>query len=173
MMSDLEKFLQQAAQRMRERMEQQQQARPPQAPTPSAQQPAPRSPVQPNKKKKQPNQQAKQRRPDQADQVVEAQLVDDRRAGPNRMSSLDTRAAPISASVHMADERMAGHLHQTFDHQIGQLGSTGPLSSSSNQPSVASDGSRLSAHPIFEALQSPQSLRSAVILSELLQRKHF
>jgi hypothetical protein len=76
--------------------------------------------------------------------------------------------------VESADEDMAAHLQQTFDHAVGRLKKTtdGPVQLAPTSPSVAAIVTRDAspAHGIAELLRSPQSVRNAFILAEVLKR---
>lgn len=173
-MSDLEKFLQQAAQRMKER--QQQAGGQPQRP----QQPAP-----PPQQQQQPvrNQNRPQNRPIQPiaeAEIVDALIVDNpRELGPDRLSSLDTRQSPGTANVSMADERMASHVQQVFDHNLGQLSQSPPMrvpepkTSSFEQTKQRTEVSvsKQSVPWIIRLLQNPDTLRATFVASEIFKRR--
>jgi hypothetical protein len=169
-MSDLEKFLQQAAQRMKERQQAaQQQARPAQPP-----------PVQ---QAKQPPASSRPlaRKAVHQGEIVDAEVVDltPIEQGPNRLSKLDTRSKPGTANVSMADERMSEHLQQTFDHSVGTL----PKSSASQAPvstvvaneqtnrKIEVETQKQDIHWVTKLLQDPESLRSAFIASEIFKQR--
>ena len=84
------------------------------------------------------------------------------------------RVELLGDRVESADEEMAAHLHQTFDHQVGRLRKTteGPAQPSAATPSLAATVARdvSPAHGIAELLRSPQSVRNAFILAEVLNR---
>ena len=74
--------------------------------------------------------------------------------------------------TEQADERMESHLHQAFDHRLGNI-SAGTQSITAAVTPVADDEvrARIAAnHPLLSMLRQPQSVRNAIILSELLQR---
>ncbi|HUE71681.1 MAG TPA: hypothetical protein VMP01_12415 [Pirellulaceae bacterium] len=80
----------------------------------------------------------------------------------------------LGDGVESADEEMAAHLHQAFGHAVGRLRKTtaGPVQPTAATPSVAAvvirDASP--AHGIAELLRNPQSVRNAIILSEVINR---
>lgn len=172
-MSDLEKFLQQAAQRMKERQQG------------GGQQPAQQQPqrVQPARPPEPPPNRppvlAKRQLADA--EIVEADVVynNPRELGPDRLSSLDTRTRPGSDSVNQADERMASHVHQMFDHSVGQL-SQKPAIKVDEPTTIASDQTnrrtevkiqRQNIHPLALLLRRPDTLRAAILAAEIFQRK--
>jgi hypothetical protein len=72
----------------------------------------------------------------------------------------------LGAEVDLADEKLEAHLHQVFDHQLGQLktsgdGAAGPQAQGTHD---------LSAVDILRLLRSPQSVRDAFIMSEIFRR---
>ncbi|MFO0942994.1 MAG: hypothetical protein U0930_19830 [Pirellulales bacterium] len=178
-MSDLEKFLQQAAQRMKERQQgggqpaqrpPQQAQRPPQAQQPQQNRPQqPRQPLRPQGQVMQA-------------EIVEAQLVDSnpRERGPDRLSNIDTRPRPGTDDVNMADERMASHVQQVFEHGVGQLSqkaaiqisdpSAAPSDDRSNRKTEVQTQAR-SVHWLAEMMQQPETVRALFIASEVFKRK--
>ncbi|HZL88664.1 MAG TPA: hypothetical protein VFB96_09855 [Pirellulaceae bacterium] len=76
--------------------------------------------------------------------------------------------------VEVADDEMQAHLHQVFDHSVGRLRKTtestpaGQSASPSEAATVIRDASP--AHGIASLLRSPQSVRNAIILAEVLNR---
>jgi hypothetical protein len=184
-MSDLEKFLQQAAERMKERQQAAKQPQPQrQNQKQNQQQQQPRT-SQPQSKKTQsapPTSRQPQRKSDQSayeQEVLEAQVVEEsREQGSNRLSTLDTRAKPGTASVSMADERMAEHLHQVFDHSVGSFGNpiTQPpvsnvVANEQTNRKIEVETQLQDIHWVTKLLQDPESLRSAFIASEIFQRR--
>ncbi len=167
-MSDLEKFLQQAAERMKERMREQQQAapRPAQRPKPvrQAERAAPRY---------------------EEPEVMDAELVDSPPPRPARMrseglSQIDKRKSQVSDGVDQADERMSEHVHQVFDHSLGQLNLKPMTAINDVTPAGSSDQTNRStevdrrAHmssPLTEVLRQSDSLRAAFIVGEIFKRK--
>ncbi len=170
MSNDLERFLQQAAERLKDKIQQSQPTqRGPQTPPPISQRP----PL-----------------PSAAGEVVEAKVVSSRAQGDDPLSTLDTRNAlgserlpHLRPKVAAAEERMAGHVHQVFDHQVSSL----------NQPSAALQGTASSsisvgsqdqtnsnievnrrdrmASPFVSMLRKRTTLRAAFIASEIFRRR--
>ena len=174
-MSDLEKFLQQAAQRMKERQQQAAQPARPQPARPQQSQPSTQPPKPANRPPLRPE---KQNLP--VAEIVEAEIVDStpREQGSNRLSNLDTRAKPGTANVSMADERMAERMHEVFDHTVGHLPKTvGQATVSTvvaNQQTnrkIEVETQQQDIHWVTKLLQDPESLRSAFIASEIFQRR--
>ena len=87
--------------------------------------------------------------------------------------SITQHTAHLSDRVDVADDVMDAHLHQTFDHQLGRLKKTTDAT-----PSVARQDSNATAAVVAQAtvlgiahmLQSPENIRSAIILNEVFNR---
>ena len=65
---------------------------------------------------------------------------------------------------------MQAHLHQVFDHKLGQLKSTGGVTA---LVTTERNAAELSLDQIRRMLASPQSVREAIIMSEVLRRPDF
>jgi len=74
----------------------------------------------------------------------------------------------LGEEVDAADDKMEAHLHQVFDHQIGQL----KMSATDSSAVAASDVKRtgFTAGSIVDMLLSQDNIRTAVILGEILRR---
>ncbi|MBX3421642.1 MAG: hypothetical protein KF752_08810 [Pirellulaceae bacterium] len=175
-MSDLEKFLQQAAERLKQRV-QEQQAR--QAPV------ARQVPVrQAERVRAQPNA--------DADELLEAEVVQQpvrkqggpKQGGPKQGSSKQggKRKPPVSAGVDQADERMAQHTQQLFGHQVGNIekqsspGNAGAAASKGHPSGTANQESQVQRrdvehNPLVDMLRQPETLKAAFIASEIFKRK--
>jgi hypothetical protein len=119
--------------------------------------------------------------------VVEAEIVEDDDLTPVRSplskvaqhvaQHLDTRefaerAERMADVTEQADERMESHLHQAFDHRMGNI-SAGTQSITAAMTPIVDDEVRARVaqnHPLLSMLRQPQSVRNAIIISELLQR---
>lgn len=169
-MSDLEKFLQQAAQRMKERQA---------GGTPPRPQPPPAQPARPQQPRKNPR---PQNQPPMAE-IVDAEVVTSNRRelGPDRLSTIDTRPTPGTNDVNQADERMASHVQQVFDHGVGQLSQQAvikvPEPTASSQANDQSNRKtevqtqQMELHWLSETFRNPNTLRAAFIASEIFRRK--
>lgn len=165
MPTDLEKFLQQAAERLAQKTAGRPQTggtRPSPAPTSSPRSRAASPPGRPAPKA----------------EVIAAEIIDDaslrsrtlRQAGPDPLSTIDTRPA-LAQSIGMADERMGDHVHQVFDHELTNLRSAS-ASLGASQSNVATEVvSRLrDKSPLVETLRNPETLRAAFIVGEIFRR---
>jgi hypothetical protein len=86
---------------------------------------------------------------------------------------ISQRTAHLSARVDVADDEMDARLHQTFDHQVGRLKKTTeatPDVSSQDSNAVAATVAQATVLGIAHMLQSPENIRSAIILNEVFNR---
>lgn len=110
-----------------------------------------------------------------AEQPVDVQVVEPR---PGRLrETLSSRRQMVEVSqesqVAQADDRMEGHLHQVFDHQLASLsvGEVGSTASFAGEPLLQAVPLPLTAAAGLTALlASADSLRQAIVLSEILNR---
>lgn len=138
---------------------------------------------------------APRRRPEplagpQQPEVVEAELIEPERVEPPPVKlrraarqqkspprhGRPPRAIPVERAtaepVDLADEKMAEHMQQVFDHEVGALADT---SDAIHEKDAIKKGSPTveiptTAQAIRDMLAEPQSVRKAVILSEILRR---
>jgi len=85
-------------------------------------------------------------------------------------TSYSSRAEQLT-TVDDADENMQSHLHSVFDHQMGSLGQ--PTRSTTADDALVAPAAEvvtLLGAPIAEMLASPQGLRNAFVLQEILRR---
>jgi hypothetical protein len=85
---------------------------------------------------------------------------------------LGEHAAQLGAQVGLADDTLDAHLHQVFDHQIGRLTKSAPMSETTPAAESRSsqDAASESHGSIVRMLRSPRSLCDAIVVSEILQR---
>jgi hypothetical protein len=77
--------------------------------------------------------------------------------------------------VEVADDEMQAHLHQVFDHSVGRLRKTTESAATAGHAAIPSEAATVvrdvsPAHGIAELLRSPQSVRNAIVLAEVLNR---
>lgn len=164
MPNDLEKFLQQAAERLAEKVNQGQRpkrgspASPAQRPPRNVRQ-AERAPLQP--------------------EILDAEIVDADLLGPDPLSDLDTRhlSTPsanrpkLARQIGMADERMADHVKHVTDHDLVHLrDASSALSASGGETSV--EKRDMDVSPLIKMLRQPDSLRAAFIVGEIFKRPY-
>ncbi len=161
MANDLERFLQQAAQKLKEKVQQGQAPQPPRPMQPP--------PVRQAERRLQPS--------PVPGEIVDAMISDDRRAGPDPLSNLDTRR-PLAQEIGQTDERMAGRLHDVFDHAVSSMSKPSSalqsnISQTANQTTDAVEVNRREqvSSPFLRMLRQPDTLRAAFIASEIFQRK--
>lgn len=111
-------------------------------------------------------------RPTLAPEVVDAELADDSDRVARRVAAdlhgaeeIAEHVRHLGEQVDAAQGKMDAHLHQVFDHQLGQLKQT---AQAALPPGDAPAGSTMSE--LMRLLRSPQSIRDAIILSEVLNR---
>ena len=161
MAGELERFLQQAAERLAERVKQGQKP-----PRPVA--------------KQLPVRQAERTRfaPDIVDaEIVETTNSEDlnrRELGPNPLSNLDT-LPPLAQTISLADEKMASRVHEDLDHNLVQLrqasSALGPARSPGTSVSSIVQRRTVAVSPLVEMLRDPKTIRAAFVASEIFHRK--
>lgn len=164
MPSDLEKFLQQAAERLAKKINESTQpntAKPPLAPKrPASERPTTRPNELPTA------------------EIVEAEIIEpayaQRELGPDPLSSIDTRPG-LAQHISQSDERLSGHLHDVFDHNVMKLRKASVALQSSKQgeteKSIDLQRRDQQVSPLVQMLRQPQTLRAAFIASEIFKRK--
>jgi len=164
MSNDLERFLQKAAERLKEKIQQQESSqRPPSTP------PRQRSPIASSS----------------GSDMVEATVVNPRSLGDNPLSSIDTRPSVatdrplhLAQNISQTDERMSSHLHQVFDHSLSRMPSAsgalqqnvGRSPDQTDQAIEVNRRDRMSS-PFLRMLRKPSTLRAAFVASEIFRRK--
>jgi hypothetical protein len=155
-MSEIEEFLKRAA-AMRAQQAQQRTQRPPQRPQPVT------TPVV--------------YVPDVLDaEILEAEEVtgDDVAADVLRhldTSSFQNRAQQFASDVRSADDAIEAHLHSAFEHRLGALGASTSAAEDStldSEENAAKAAATTDGLDIAALLRSPQNIRNAIILSEVL-----
>ena len=169
MSNDLERFLQKAAERLKDKIQQQEASQRPPAHRPPSQPPRQRGPIASAS----------------SSDVIEAQVVNSRLRGDDPLSSIDTRPSVaterpqhLAQEISQTDERMTGHLHQVFDHSVSRLPSaSGALQDSASRSPDQTDQAievnrrdRMSS-PFLRMLRKPATLRAAFIAGEIFRRK--
>lgn len=153
MARDIEEFLRKAAQRRAQAQQAANQARggpPPAARAQPARQPQPNAP--------------QRRQPDIViGEVVEPVVIDDKVP-----SQADQKTNKLDSEVAHADEKIAAHLQEKFEHQLGSLRVQGDRPDAT---SVVLDSDRnKTAYELIKMFKDPSSLRAAIIMSEVLER---
>jgi hypothetical protein len=111
-------------------------------------------------------------------EIVSAELLDEVSqsvASHINTAKFDERTAHLGEDAAMADDRMEARLQKKFDHQVGRLASmpSQEPARSSPTPPVSATGpvTTRELHPslIAAALRTPQTVRQAIILGEILR----
>ncbi len=87
-------------------------------------------------------------------------------------SSLSEHASRLGEEVALADDKLDARLHSTFDHNVGNLKINTGSALSTTTTTTARDVSPL-ARDLLEMLSNPQSIRQAILISEVLKRPTF
>jgi hypothetical protein len=110
-------------------------------------------------------------------EVVDAELADtaDRfgqrvRSDLRESEQIAEHTRHLGKEVDGTDTKMQAHLHQVFDHKLGQLKSSSVETSLETAVRTANE---LSLDHIRRMLGSPQSVRDAIIMGEVLRRPDF
>ncbi|MFN3191229.1 MAG: hypothetical protein ACE361_11945 [Aureliella sp.] len=178
MAGDLEKFLQQAAERLAEKVNE---AAGGPRPAPQKQQP-PRQPTPPRQPPR--NVRRAERAPVEPDiiepEIVDADLVDQALSGSDPLSTIDTRHLDPAVShrpqlggrINQADERMSAHVKHVTDHDVVGLrtASTAVDSNLESDKRTGIERKSVAQNPLIEMLRNPDSLRAAFIAGEIFRR---
>ena len=170
MARDIEEFLRRAAERRKQQLKQKQQrpAAPPQRPAtpplPSAQ-PAKRLVIADDEVEI--VRPLAQREIDMRDESVAEHV-----ARHINTSELVEHASHLADRIEQTDERLEARLHQKFDHKLGKLNAK-PTVQDDVVPSVKTTESSQLANDLFKMFQSPDSVRKAILISEILNRPSF
>ena len=103
-------------------------------------------------------------------EIVEAQPVRERTVGGQHLDTGDfaERASHMGERVGQADDKMEAHLQQVFDHKVGRLASSRKSDLQPQPATTATPTPGTASSDIAAMLRSPQSIRQAIILSEIL-----
>ncbi|HEY2840258.1 MAG TPA: hypothetical protein VGJ26_13970 [Pirellulales bacterium] len=74
--------------------------------------------------------------------------------------------APRPTDIDLVDEAMEAQIHQALDHKVGSLAGTAPTATSDQKP--VEDENR--SPSVADLLRNPQSIRDAIVVSEILRR---
>ena len=80
----------------------------------------------------------------------------------------------LTSSVELTDDRMEDRVHDVFDHEIGRLHDTSDAIHEQDldkETSVKAPTIPASTQAVRDMLANPDSVRQAVILSEILSRR--
>jgi hypothetical protein len=103
------------------------------------------------------------------DILYSADVVDENGVG-GHVKSVFAGEPEGASPIDRAGDQMDQHLREVFEHKLGQLGS----STSRTEDSVLDDDEKTAATPrrasLRSLLRSPQSIRNAIVLSEIINR---
>lgn len=120
-------------------------------------------------------------RPALAPEIVDAEVVEDVSAHVSRhlnTREFEQRASHMTDQVDQADDRVEARLHQTFDHQLGRLKTSGTAAGAAPTVRSATDVAAIVTTAdsnqmltfLINGLRTPQNVRQAIIFSEILAR---
>lgn len=177
MSSDLERFLQQAAERLAKKVREAQQ---PAQPNQSAQErPRRRNPQQPRSIRSAERRSQSLEYDSLDSDIVEAEIIeaspgDQRQQRRPKKSSIESRPR-LAQQISQSDERMAGHVSDVFDHNVTKLrkasAALDPTIRGETEKSIDLQRRQLDVSPLVNMLRQPDTLRSAFIASEIFKRK--
>ena len=79
------------------------------------------------------------------------------------------QAQALGSEIDLTDERVAEQLHNKFDHQLGQFGSSQSASDDTTEATSQRDGGSMDlATDLRRMLSDPYEVRRAIVLSEIL-----
>ena len=90
-----------------------------------------------------------------------------------RSGGIGEREPHLAENLENADERIEEHLHEVFDHKLGNLTSTTETISQGTDARVWEDNQQETsdmANRLFDMLSSPQQVGAAIVLSEIIRR---
>jgi hypothetical protein len=73
----------------------------------------------------------------------------------------------LGAEVDLADDKLEARLHQTFDHHLGRLAKKASATAATPHAAPQPD---VTAGELFAMLRSPESIRDAIVMSEIFRR---
>ena len=170
MARDIEEFLRRAAERRKKQLKQkqggeagqQQQQRQPPAQRPArAQQPPRRLVISDDQVEV-----VRNRKQDLRDESVTQHV-----ARHLDSSSITEHASHLAENLEQADERLEERLHEKFDHDLGSLRDSARQEHVA--PVVTVQTISPMANDLIEMLKSPQTVRQAIIIAEVLKRPNF
>jgi hypothetical protein len=87
-------------------------------------------------------------------------------------SEFQMRAGQLAERIRSADEQFESHLHKAFEHKLGQLGAVTSRAEDStlDVEEEAAKAIPVSPSDLVRIICSPQGIRNAIVVSELLNR---
>lgn len=88
-------------------------------------------------------------------------------------SDLVQHARELGGEVALADDKLDARLHDTFDHKVGSLKTDLSRSIQSTTTTTTAKVVAPIANDLLEMLSNPESIRQAILISEVLKRPNF
>jgi hypothetical protein len=83
-----------------------------------------------------------------------------------RTEQIAEHARHLGEEVDLADDKLEAHLHEVFDHQLGRLKKSSIEAGAQGRQAAV----EVTALQLQQMLRTPQSIRDAIIMSEILRR---
>jgi hypothetical protein len=110
-------------------------------------------------------------------EVVDAELADQQdrlgRGVAQHMrgtTQIAAHAETLGDELELADDKLEAHLHQVFDHKVGDLKKSTTEAGAASPTQASRDAPLPGAASIAHLLVNPQNVRNAIILAEILRR---
>ncbi|MCH2180810.1 MAG: hypothetical protein MK108_02275 [Mariniblastus sp.] len=87
-------------------------------------------------------------------------------------SDIAEHAEHLGERIQNVDERVADRLGQKFDREVTRLGDSEMVTDQAHPQAGLAQASP-AAEDLIQMLSSPQTLRQAILVSEILRRPHF
>ena len=87
-------------------------------------------------------------------------------------SDVSEHAEHLGERIQRADDVISKRIHQKFDHDVGRLEDT-PTVQDDEVASVVEDQASKMASDLLRMLSRPESVRQAIMISEILKRPNF
>ena len=87
-------------------------------------------------------------------------------------SDIAEHAEHLGERIQNVDERVADRLGQKFDREVAHL-HDGEMVTDQTHPQAGLSPASPAAEELIQMLSSPQTLRQAILVSEILRRPHF
>lgn len=107
--------------------------------------------------------------------ILSGETVADHVAGHIDTGDIGESTSRLGTRVGLSDDRMEAHLHETFEHQLGQLGTQTSAAHDSilDADSPAGQAAAKPPHPLGDLTKlfaTPGDVRKAILLREIFDR---
>jgi hypothetical protein len=97
---------------------------------------------------------------------------------PVRSPATSTLASsPLAVNVRASDDAIEAHMHEVFEHKLGQLGTTTSMVKDSTldveeEAAKAAQATQAMQVDLRAMFRSPQDIRNAILFSEIINPPH-